>query len=564
MKARIIIILCMAILSGTQYAPAQSLQEKIRTATNKIGNQVKQNVTSRTHDNTDNKSHHDTGQKKQNNYKTVSYNNKNAEDQAPTVKLPKTHTALFAPLGYPVDAKYGIKSAKPVVPPTSADAQVNWSEKLPNVYELDNQSLVEEYVMLDKYVADGYIKPLTPAYWRYSDLVKAEIFDRTQALNDFVEKYNEALMEYEMEDTPNWVINDIHNRIAGILDSRAYKTLLRSSIAPLFSLKDNFLEEETKEYFKNHGGYENATKVTLTVWDPKPNKESVSTSTSGQSGTVLNENESGATIDIGGVIYVLHRKNGKPLKAFISKVVKTAVAGKDIEIPDNVIYKGENYPVREMRGEIFFGTTIKSVKLPSTLREISNKAFRGTPITEITIPASVKIIQGSAFYECKKLTKVVFESDEMEELHGCFQNCTSLKSIKLPRKVGLMSYEMFSGCTSLTDVTLPENMTEIYPKMFEGCINLKNVDIPSSVVKVGNGAFTNSGITSLDLSNVREFEDFCFDNCKALKTVKLNSALKDNFLMETYQVFIGCPLLEVKYINNNYVIPDGFIFVDGK
>ena len=72
-----------------------------------------------------------------------------------------------------------------------------------------------------------------------------------------------------------------------------------------------------------------------------------------------------------------------------------------------------------------------------------------------------------------------------------------------------------------------------------------------------------SGITSLDLSNVKEFEGFCFSGCKALKTVKLNSSLKENFLMETYQEFTECPLLEVKYINNEYVFPEGFIFVDG-
>ena len=49
---------------------------------------------------------------------------------------------------------------------------------------------------------------------------------------------------------------------------------------------------------------------------------------------------------------------------------------------------------------------------------------------------------------------------------------------------------------------------------------------------------------------------------KELKTVKLNSSLKEDFLTEIYDVYMGCPLLEVKYINNEYVIPDGFIFVN--
>ena len=156
-----------------------------------------------------------------------------------------------------------------------------------------------------------------------------------------------------------------------------------------------------------------------------------------------------------------------------------------------------------MRGNIFSGTAIKSVKLPSTLTEISNSAFRETPITEIVIPASVKIVQGSAFYGCKNLTKVVFENDVMDEVHGCFQKCINLKNVKFPRRVGLMSYDMFEGCVNLTEVMLPENLSEIYSSMFSGCKNLKNVDIPASVTKVGNSAFSDSGITSLDLSNVK-------------------------------------------------------------
>ena len=48
------------------------------------------------------------------------------------------------------------------MPPREASDQVNWSEKQPNVYELDNQSLVAEFLMLDDCFADGYIKTLTP------------------------------------------------------------------------------------------------------------------------------------------------------------------------------------------------------------------------------------------------------------------------------------------------------------------------------------------------------------------------------------------------------------------
>ena len=140
-----------------------------------------------------------------------------------------------------------------------------------------------------------------------------------------------------------------------------------------FPLVKGLINDETKEYFQKHGGYENATKVTMTKWDPNPVKQSISTSGSGQSGTIVSENASGATVDIGGTIYIVHASKGF---AFASEAVNTAVAGKDIVMPDYINYKGKRFPVTEMRGDIFWGKPIKSIKLPSTLTEISNAALR--------------------------------------------------------------------------------------------------------------------------------------------------------------------------------------------
>ena len=567
MNSRTILLLSLALIAASPASSAQSLRESLKKAAEKVGKQVEQEVskkipvkTGKTAKRSGNSSARNAELEKQ--YEAMlGPGVGNAEDEAPTVRLPETHTALFAPLGYPIEAAWGVKKAKPQLPPKAAAKQVDWVDKLPSIYDLDNQSLIDEYLLLDQCKEDGYIQNLTPAMSRYDNVI-GEVIARADALNGMVEQYNEAKGEYDSE-TYQWVINGIHRKSGAILESREYKTVIRTSLTPFFTLKGDFINDETKKYFAAHGGYENAINVTMTAWDPQPDKKSIGTSEEGQSGKVVDENASGATVDIGGIIYVLHNtNNGRAGRAFISEVYKTAVAGKDIVIPDYVNYNGKKYPVKEMRADLFRGTSIKSVKLPATLPEISNAAFRETPITEIVIPASVEKIQGSAFYGCKNLTKVVFESDTMEELHGCFQKCTSLKSVKFPRRVGLMSYDMFEGCTNLTEVILPENLKEIYSSMFQGCKKLTRLDVPPTVTKVGMHAFGDSGITELDLSHVKEFEGFCFSGCKALKTVKLNSSLKEDFLMETYDEFMECPLLEVKYINNEYVFPAGFIFVD--
>ena len=259
-----------------------------------------------------------------------------------------------------------------------------------------------------------------------------------------VRYYNELLDEYDSED-PQWVIENIETKLADLLGGDLYKRTIRSSIAPFFALK-GAIDEDTKAYFAAHGGYENAVNKNLTVWDPQPDKKGVTTSIPGQTGFVVSEVSAGATVDVDGVQYVLHDRNNR--WAFASEVSKTAVAGKDMVIPDYIYYDGKKFPVESMRGGLFSASTIKSVKLPNTLTEISNAAFRGTPITEITIPASVKKLQGSVFQGCTKLAKVTFEGDYMEEFSGSFQNCTSLRSVVCPRRVDMISYDMFTGCSN--------------------------------------------------------------------------------------------------------------------
>ena len=359
MKTRNILILCTALLVSMPSADAQSLKEGLKSIGDKIGKQIVKTAQSVKKQTTGSKtSDRDKALQKQ--YDAMMGNVSEMEDEAPTVKLPNEHTALFAPLGYPVEAAYGTLTVKPSMPPQSPDAQVNWSGKQPNIFNLNNKSLADEYLLLEDCFKNGYFKTLTPAHARLEN-VEGELYARANELNKLVELMAEVRSEYG-SDSPQWVINGLHEKIASILEGDKYKTLIKSSISPFFTIK-GLINDETKEYFQKHGGYENATKVTMTKWDPKPVKQSISASGSSQSGTIVSENASGATVDIGGVIYIVHASKGF---AFASEAVNTAIAGKDIVMPDYINYKGKRIPVTEMRGDIFWGKSIKSIKLPST------------------------------------------------------------------------------------------------------------------------------------------------------------------------------------------------------
>lgn len=130
------IVLCGAILltAGHQDAHAQGFLNKIK----KVTKQVEQKV-----DNVlDRKPSKGKMPKKSNGSKTRidrqvdamvgASNNRNAEDQAPTVRIPKNHTALLAPLGYDIGPEYGVKTVTPQRPPAKADKQVAWRDKMPD------------------------------------------------------------------------------------------------------------------------------------------------------------------------------------------------------------------------------------------------------------------------------------------------------------------------------------------------------------------------------------------------------------------------------------------------
>lgn len=555
------IVLCGAILLtvGHQEAHAQGFLNKIK----KVTKQVEQKV-----DNVlDRKPSKGKMPKKSNGSKTRidrqvdamvgASNNRNAEDQAPTVRIPKNHTALLAPLGYDIGPEYGVKTVTPQQPPAKADKQVAWRDKMPDPRLLTNASLVDMFEML-RDASDYADMSSTPA-GQYRELVDETIRARIDVLENMRENIEEAEDKYDIPDTYNWSINMSHRLVVRDISSDAYKALVRSSVEPLFTLEKKFDDyAEMTSYFEKHGGMKNTHKMTLTKWDPEPNKEKVSTS-SGVSGSVVDSNASGGTIDISGVYYIVHIKQNR---AIVKHVEKDALRGKDIVIPDYVTFKGTKYPVTLVAASAFENAQINSVKLPSKLKEIGLKAFRATNIIELVIPASVKKVEGSAFAYCPNLTKVTFAASNMELIEGCFAGCHKLQSVTFPASLTRdMTYDMFRDCPMLTTVTLPKNLRTVPQQMFSGCKSLRKIDLPATVTKIGGHAFSECPITDLVITGVTEVDDSSFMGCKSLKTITINKTLRDKLIDDNYWLyttnFSDNPSLQLVVKNGQVSLPAG-------
>ena len=143
MKLRSVLILCFALGVGAPNVSAQSFLGKIKNATEKIGKQIKDDVTNTVSQATSSKN-------KQNN------SNQRNSGSKPT-DLPDSHTALLAPIGE-VKASYGTKkSAKPVKPPYDESKQPDWNDSRTPLDELDNASLMEEYRVLQECLDTKFI-----------------------------------------------------------------------------------------------------------------------------------------------------------------------------------------------------------------------------------------------------------------------------------------------------------------------------------------------------------------------------------------------------------------------
>lgn len=257
MPSRALLVLGMAVVFGGTTASAQSLKGMFKKAKESFGEQVKKEATK----NIEKALPIKTATKTTTKHRSITPVKKSG---GKTIDIPRNHTALFAPIGKAVDAKLGIRTVKQQKPPQDEKKQPAWNDAQVPANELDNKSLVEAYKLMEECLDSKYVSRTSPASFRHLSLYD-ELNARTRALNYFVERYNDAMDTYEDEDMSN---DNANRTFAGTLKTDAYKTVIRSSIAPLLTLSDNFVSDDVKEYFKEHGGGENAHKAKLTVWNP--------------------------------------------------------------------------------------------------------------------------------------------------------------------------------------------------------------------------------------------------------------------------------------------------------
>lgn len=98
--------------------------------------------------------------------------------------------------------------------------------------------------------------------------------------------------------------------------------------------------------------------------------------------------------------------------------------------------------LKEIQDQAFYGNkSLKEVKLPLGIQVVENSAFCSSSIVKVELPNSVTRLGYRAFADCADLKDfIVYDAtvdgngETIVEI-GCFENCTSLKDIKIPDSI---------------------------------------------------------------------------------------------------------------------------------
>ena len=154
--------------------------------------------------------------------------------------------------------------------------------------------------------------------------------------------------------------------------------------------------------------------------------------------------------------------------------------------------------------------------------------YRGTEAT-VTPPTTAygKPVTGIAedFIEnCETEPSSIVIPDGYESIGNfAFYNCSSLESVAFPSTLTFIGTMAFSGCTTLSSADLSSSQIKTIPYgCFSGCTELSSVSLPDGLEKIGDYAFSQSGVSAIVLpQSVTEIGSLAFNKCKSLSSVTL-------------------------------------------
>ena len=162
-------------------------------------------------------------------------------------------------------------------------------------------------------------------------------------------------------------------------------------------------------------------------------------------------------------------------------------------------------------------TELTEVELPENLTAIADHAFYGcTGLTQVRFPARLRVLAPDAFCGCSRLEnfEVSPENRNLSAVDGLLLSGDQTELIRCP-----------PGRTGVCEV--PGTVTVIQRFAFYGCTKLTGVQLPAGLRKIGEEAFRESGLRSVELpDDVLTIPKNAFLNCAELSEVRFPANLQ--------------------------------------
>ena len=182
---------------------------------------------------------------------------------------------------------------------------------------------------------------------------------------------------------------------------------------------------------------------------------------------------------------------------------------------DGVLSKGSNIAnFRNLNGKLILSSDVIQITDGKSLND--GVFYNCINLTSITLPENLIYIGKYAFYNCKGLTEINFNSVEMNDLRhanfifaDCGIDATGI-IVNIDSKVKSIPNYIFAPYGSNTryapnivSVNFADNSIceRIGDGAFTNCIYLTNINIPDSVTYIGDSAFMDCDFSSITLSN---------------------------------------------------------------
>ena len=164
-------------------------------------------------------------------------------------------------------------------------------------------------------------------------------------------------------------------------------------------------------------------------------------------------------------------------------------------------------------------TALKNLSLVN-VDNIGNGAFSGDTNLSGDLVLNAEVIGSGAFMDCRNLKTLKLESGVKIVYSSAFRGCSMLERVTIDAPNCAVDKNVFSddaalyyanlNCasigsgafsgTALSRLTLTDNVKEIKDWAFSGCAQLTSAAIPAGVTSLGQGAFSDCGLTSVSFA----------------------------------------------------------------